>query len=78
MSPGQGVDGSTIAGNTSAYLRDLFRPRGKGGKGTIGAEEDRRTVERLSLRLDFNAKFSEPHGYGYSKQLGILQQGGLI
>ncbi|GAB1524194.1 hypothetical protein RhiTH_007347 [Rhizoctonia solani] len=78
MSPGQGVDGSTIAGNTSAYLRDLFRPRGKGGKGMTGAEEDRRTVERLSLRLDFNAKFSEPHGYGYSKQLGILQQGGLV
>ncbi|KAF8753950.1 hypothetical protein RHS01_06579 [Rhizoctonia solani] len=78
MSPGQGVDGSTIAGNTSAYLRDLFRPRGKGGKGMTGAEEDRRTVERLSLRLDFNAKFSEPYGYGYSKQLGILQQGGLI
>ncbi|KAF8713596.1 hypothetical protein RHS03_00431, partial [Rhizoctonia solani] len=78
MSPGQGVDGSTIAGNTSAYLRDLFRPRGRGGKGMTGAEEDRRTVERLSLRLDFNAKFSEPYGYGYSKQLGILQQGGLI
>ncbi|KAH7338776.1 Spc98 family-domain-containing protein [Rhizoctonia solani] len=78
MSPGQGADGSTVAGNTSAYLRDLFRPRGKGGKGATGAEEDRRTVERLSLRLDFNAKFSEPHGYGYSKQLGILQQGGLV
>ncbi|CAE6526384.1 unnamed protein product [Rhizoctonia solani] len=78
MSPGQGADGSTIAGNTSAYLRDLFRPRGKGGKGTVGVEEDRRTVERLSLRLDFNAKFSEPHGYGYGKQLGILQQGGLV
>ncbi|KAJ1302591.1 hypothetical protein OPQ81_002908 [Rhizoctonia solani] len=77
MSPGLGADGSTIAGNTSAYLRDLFRPRGKGGK-VAGAEEDRRTVERLSLRLDFNAKFSEPHGYGYSKQLGILQQGGLV
>ncbi|KEP49699.1 gamma-tubulin ring complex protein [Rhizoctonia solani 123E] len=76
MSPGQGADGSTMAGNTSAYLRDLFRPRGKGGKGAGG--EDRRTVERLSLRLDFNAKFSEPHGYGYSKQLGILQQGGLV
>lgn len=76
LSPGQGADGSTMTGNTSAYLRDLFRPRIKGRK---GGEEDRRTVERLSLRLDFNAKFSEPHGYGYGKgSRGILQQGGIV
>lgn len=51
-------------------------------KGKLGDRpEDRRTVERLSLRLDFNAKFSEPHRYGSGASgyapTNILKQGGL-
>jgi gamma-tubulin complex component 4 len=74
-----GADASTMMLNTSTYLQNLFRPRAKGKLGD--RTEDRRTVERLSLRLDFNAKFSEPHRYGASNrgltEANILQQGGL-
>ncbi|KAG8701992.1 hypothetical protein FRC08_003760, partial [Ceratobasidium sp. 394] len=75
---GTGADGSTMMVNTSMYLQNLFRPRAKGKLGD--RTEDRRTVERLSLRLDFNAKFSEPHRYGGgvgAVEGNILQQGGL-
>lgn len=76
---GTGADASTMMINTSVYLQNLFRPKMKGKLGD--RPEDRRTVERLSLRLDFNAKFSEPHRYGFGSsglaQANILQQGGL-
>ncbi|KAG9077582.1 hypothetical protein FRC06_008824, partial [Ceratobasidium sp. 370] len=52
-----GADASTMMVNTSMYSQNLFRPRAKGKLGDRA--EDRRTVERLSLRLDFNTKFSE-------------------
>ncbi|KAG8734874.1 hypothetical protein FRC10_011342 [Ceratobasidium sp. 414] len=73
-----GADASTMMVNTSMYLQNLFRPRAKGKLGDRA--EDRRTVERLSLRLDFNAKFSEPHRYGGgvgAVEANILRQGGL-
>ncbi|QRV80447.1 gamma-tubulin complex component 5 [Ceratobasidium sp. AG-Ba] len=71
---GAGADASTMI-NTSMYLQSLFRPRAKGKLGDRA--EDRRTVERLSLRLDFNAKFSEPHRSGRG-EANILREGGLV
>ncbi|KAG8701192.1 hypothetical protein FRC09_005508 [Ceratobasidium sp. 395] len=73
-----GADASTMMVNTSMYLQNLFRPRAKGKLGDRG--EERRTVERLSLRLDFNAKFSEPHRYDTgvgAVEANILREGGL-
>ncbi|KAI0068083.1 hypothetical protein BV25DRAFT_1875251 [Artomyces pyxidatus] len=63
--------------NASIFAHTHTSIRTKDGKKADNAEEVRRHVERLLLRLDFNGEFSKPRNSRSGEGEDILKQGGL-